>query len=544
MKRKTMILALVAAGLSSAVGYGLYAIGMRQGMSMAAPAAVGNTPGTTAADSSTGKEVLYWQDPMVPGQKFDKPGKSPYMDMQLVPVYGGDAGDKGKVTISSRVQQNLGVRTADVTKGSLNSAVAAVGSVAYNERDVALVQARSNGFVERLYVRAPLDPVKKGQPLAELFVPEWVAAQEEYLSVKRMGNGVEGLVDGARQRMRLVGMTDDQIRLVASSGKIQSRMTITAPISGVVTELAVREGMTVMAGAALFRINGLGTVWVNAEVPENFAAQVRPGNTVEARSASLPGTVLTGKVGTLLPEVNAATRTLKARIELANPGNQLIPGMFVTVSITPASRKEVLLVPSEAVIQTGQRSVVMTALGNGKFMPADVETGAETNGQTEIRKGLEAGQKVVVSGQFLIDSEASLKGTATRMSDSPAADNGKAPGPTHHGVGTVEKIDKNEIMISHGPISSLQWSAMTMGFSLPASGLPKNVAVGDTVNFEFRPLKAGVFEIVSILPTAAPRPAMQEKTTNGTMKQGTSGTMKDDMKNDGPMPGKPAGAAK
>src|SRR5213083_1174858 len=206
--------------------------------------AVAAAPGATAAkkagevDSATGKKVLYWHEPMVPGQKFDKPGKSPFMDMQLVPVYEDQAGQGGGVSVDPRMQQSLGMRVAEVRKGALAPAVEAVGSVAYNERDVAVVQARSNGFVERLYVRAPLDPVKKGQPLAELYVPDWVAAQEEYLSVKRMGGaGTDGLLDAARQRMRLAGMTDEQIRVVEASGKIHPRLSVTAPVGGVVAEL-------------------------------------------------------------------------------------------------------------------------------------------------------------------------------------------------------------------------------------------------------------------------------------------------------------------
>ena len=515
MKGKKIVLALAAAGVLGAGGYGLYWLGLNQGMQSTAPAsnAAAGAQGGDLIDPATGKKVLYWHDPMVPGQRFDKPGKSPFMDMQLVPVYADDAGDDGKVSISPRVQQNLGIRTAEVTQGNLAPAVEAVGSVAYNERDVVMVQARSNGFVERLYVRAPLDPVKKGQPLAELYVPDWVAAQEEYLSVRRMqGPGADAFVDGARQRMRLAGMTDDQIRLVASTGKIHARLTITAPIAGVVSELAVREGMTVMAGASLFRINGLHTIWVNADVPENLSSLVRPGNAVEARTPSLPETVFKGKVSAILPEVNPATRTLKARVELANPGGRLVPGMFATVNFTPATRKDVLMVPTEAVIQTGKRSVVMVAQGDGKFLPVDVEIGTEANGQTEIRKGLEAGQKVVVSGQFLIDSEASLKGTATRMSEMPAPEAGKAAGPTHRGEGKVESIGKDEITLSHGPIPTLQWGEMTMGFKPPESGLPRNVAVGDRVVFEIRQTKDGMFQITTISPTAgAPMPGMTDK---------------------------------
>lgn len=511
MKNKKILLAAAVAAFLGATGYGLYSAGMHQGRKMATPMS-SETSSPVGAPGAGGKKVLYWHDPMVPGQKFDKPGKSPFMDMQLVPVYADDAGDDGKVNISPRMQQNLGIRTAAVTRGNLTSAVVAVGSVAYNERDVALVQARSNGFVERLYVRAPLDPVRKGQALAELYVPEWVAAQEEYLSVRHMrGNGMDGLLDGARQRMRLVGMADDQIHLVESSGKVHARLTIFAPIGGVVSELAVREGMTVMAGAPMFKINGLGTIWVNADVPESLSALVRPGNAVEARTPALQGTVFKGKVSAILPDVNPATRTLKARIELANPSGQLVPGMFATINFSSAARKDILLVPTEAVIQTGTRSVVMVAQGDGKFTPVDVEIGTETNGQSEIRKGLDAGQKVVVSGQFLIDSEASLTGTETRMSGlsagapakATAPAPGKAAGPTHRGEGKVESITKEEITISHGPIPTLQWGAMTMGFKLPAGGLPHNIAVGDNVIFEIRPIKDGAFEIATISPTAA-----------------------------------------
>ncbi len=496
MNNKKLIIALVAAGALAGSGYGLYHLGISQGMKDANGMQAGTSPSDSAPND---KKVLYWHDPMVPGQKFDKPGKSPFMDMQLVPVY-ADGGDEGSVKISPRVQQNLGVRVAEVTRGKLASSIAAVGTVTYNERDVALVQARNNGFVEKLYVRAPLDTVRKGQALAELYVPDWVAAQEEYLTARRMESaGMAGLQEAAKQRMRLAGMTDDHIRAVVASGKLQPRITVTAPVCGVVSELSVRDGMTVMAGAPLFRINGVATIWVIADIPENLSAQVRPGSAVEARTPSLPGTVFQGKVSAILPQVDVSTRTLKARIELNNPAGVLVPGMFANLNFNSALDKEVLLVPSEAVIATGTRNVVMVAQNDGKFLPVDVETGAEANGQTEIRKGLEAGQRVVVSGQFLIDSEASLKATTTRMGESPLT--GKVAGTVHHGSGKVEKIDKNEITLSHDPISSLQWGAMTMGFQLPATGLPRNVAVGDTVVFDIRQAKDGMYQIVAISPT-------------------------------------------
>lgn len=510
MKSSTAVIVLIAVSLVAAAGYAAYRLGMQRGMQMNS-----TTPGNAQAgapaeagdiDPAAGKKVLYWHDPMVPGQKFDKPGKSPFMDMQLVPVYAGAEGDEGKITISPRVQQNLGVRTAEVTQGALSPAIEAVGSVAYNERAVAVVQARANGYVEKLLVRAPLDPVKKGQAMAELYSPDWVAAQEEYLTVKRIAgthSDIAPLLDGARQRMRLAGMADEQIRLVESTGKVHPRVTVIAPVSGVISELGAREGMTVMSGAPLFRINGLSTVWVNAEVPENQARFVRPGNAVEARAPALPGEVFKGRVNAILPEVNAATRTLKARVELANPGGRLVPGMFATVNFTPMARKEVLLVPTEAVIQTGTRTVVILAEGEGRFSPVDVELGVEANGKSEIRKGLEAGQNVVVSGQFLVDSEASLRSTAMRMHEMPQGDAVQPADVVHRGEGKVENIGKDEITLSHGPIPSLQWGAMTMGFKISADKAPREIRVGDTVAFEVRQTPDGMYEITKISPLTA-----------------------------------------
>jgi len=502
MRARSIVLSLAALAIVGAAAYGAYRAGMRQGMNMpsasSGASATGGDLRPGSIDPATGKKILYWHDPMVPGQKFDKPGKSPFMDMQLVPVYEDQAG-QGGVSVDPRMQQSLGMRVAEVRKGVLSPVVEAVGTVAYNERDTAVVQARSNGFVERLHVRAQLDPVRKGEPLAELYVPDWVAAQEEFLSVQRMaGTRMEALIDGARQRMRLAGMSEPQIRLVESSGKVHARLTVVAPISGVIAELGAREGMTVMSGAPLFRINGLASVWVNAELRESQASEVRVGNLVEARTAAFPDKVFKGKVSAILPEVNPATRTLKARVELANPDGDLKPGMFATVNFAPAARKEALLVPSEAVIQTGKRSVVILAQGEGKFAPAEVETGLEANGETEIRSGLEAGQKVVLSGQFLIDSEASLRGAITRMGAPQAAATPDPAGSTQRGVGKVESIGKDEIVLSHEPIPALKWPAMTMGFKPPAAGIPKDLRVGDSVSFEFRQGADGKFEISTI----------------------------------------------
>jgi Cu(I)/Ag(I) efflux system membrane fusion protein len=313
------------------------------------------------------------------------------------------------------------------------------------------------------------------------------------------GPGLDALREGAVQRMRLAGMDDTQIRLVESTGRVHPRTTLVAPIDGVVGELTVREGMTVMTGAPLFRINGLSTVWVNAEVPENLAAQVRPGNPVEARAAALPGRTFKGKVSAILPEVNLATRTIKARVELANPGAQLVPGMFATVDFSAAARREAVLVPSEAVIQTGKRTVVVVADqgedGKQRLAPVDVEVGSESGGMTEIRKGVAAGQKVVASGQFLIDSEASLRATTTRL-----AEGGPPGGSTYSATGKVEAIDKNSVTLSHGPVPALKWGPMTMEFKVPKEGVPAGIAAGAAVSFDFVRTPAGEYAITAIRP--------------------------------------------
>ena len=508
MRPKFLVISLMSGAALGAAGYGFYWLGMQRGMGMSAiPAdtavtatadavpqsmesgeeatrrhiAAGLKAGDT--DPTTGKKILYYQDPMAPASKFDKPAKSPFMNMMLVPVYADGDTDSSNVTVSSRVQQNLGVRTAPVSAGVLSPQVSAVGSIAYNERDQAIVQARATGFVERLHVRATLDRVAKGQPLVDLHVPDWIAAQEEFLSVRRMqGTDLAALIDGARQRMRQAGMNEQQIRLVESSGRTQPRITLTAPISGVLVELMAREGMTVMAGTTIARISGLSTVWAQAEVPESQSALLRPGVKVQARSPAMPGEIFNGAVQAIVPDVNTATRTLKARVELSNPGGRLVPGMFVTMQFMETRAEKSLLIPTEAVIQTGKRTVVLLAEDNGAFRPVDVEIGIESGGQTEIKRGLQAGQRVVVSSQFLIDSEASLKGVEARLNADPKPADAAA---RHTGTATVESIDADAIMLSHGPIPSLKWPEMTMEFKLGAAAQAKALAPGDRVRFSF-----------------------------------------------------------
>jgi Cu(I)/Ag(I) efflux system membrane fusion protein len=276
---------------------------------------------------------------MVPQQHFDAPGKSPFMDMQLVPKYAGEASpSEGTVSIDPRLTQNLGVRTAKVERGSLVRTVRATGTLAFDERAITVVQSRVAGIVEKLRVRAPLSSVRQGEPLITLLAPDWTAAQEEYLSLRRAkSGGLDELRAAARQRLVLIGMDEAQIRAIERTGRAQTRITIAAPRKGVVTDLAVREGATVAAGAPLMTINGLDDVWMNAAVQEIDSGGVGAGAAVKASLPAFPGETFEGKVETLLPDLDPATRTQKARIVLPNPEGRLAPGMFASVEIMPST---------------------------------------------------------------------------------------------------------------------------------------------------------------------------------------------------------------
>jgi len=536
MKKTHIAVGVLTLAALAGGGYGLWALGMSQGMDMMS-APIGGAEGESGSAGSTGGQdpstwnipqgeaatrrhmesgikagdvdpetgltVQYYHDPMVPGRKFDSPGKSPFMDMMLVPAYSGaDSADTSSVKVSSRIQQNLGIRTAKVAMGMLAPEVTASGAVQWNERDRAVVQSRAMGYVEKLNVTATLDAVKQGQTLLTVYVPDWIAAQEEFLSLRKMqGENLQPLVDAARQRMLQVGMSSAQIRQIEQSGQVQPRVAIAAPRSGVVTDLMVREGMTVQPGSTLMEINGLSTVWVQAEVPESQAVYVQPGVAVRATAQAMPGQVFEGQVQTVLPQVNANSRTVLARLVLNNPGNKLLPGMFVQTRFMDTSRPETMIVPSEAVIQTGRRAVVMLAGEDGRFTPVEIKTGIEFGGQTEVLAGLQTGQEVVLSGQFLIDSEASLRGLEARLNepeDTAAAQPDKPAKYTTSAV--VEAIHEDSVTVTHAPIPSLGWPEMTMDFMLPApEQLPREqLKVGDQVEMEFQlqnddiPLMLGV----------------------------------------------------
>lgn len=360
------------------------------------------------ADAPEQRQVLYWYDPMYPQQRFDQPGQSPFMDMQLVPQYAAAAADSATIQIDPSLTQNLGLRLARVSRGAIGSSLEAPGVVAFNQRDSALLQARSAGFVERVYARAPGDLLEAGAPLADLLLPEWAAAQEEFLALKRSGDAE--LLAAARQRLRLSGMPAALIAQVERSGNSQALLTLRTPIGGMLQELNLRAGMTVAVGDSLARVNGLSSVWLEVAVAEAQAGAIALGQKAEARLPAFPGEVLSGRVDAILPEANAASRTLRLRIELANPAGRLRPGMSAQVRLSSQGEPNALWLPSEAVIRTGRRALVMLAEDGGRYRPLEVQLGRENQDQTQVLQGLEEGQQVVASGQFLLDSEASLKG--------------------------------------------------------------------------------------------------------------------------------------
>ena len=466
-----------------------------------------------SAESESERKVLYWYDPMVPNAKFDKPGKSPFMDMQLLPKYADEEGGAA-VKVSPTVTQNLGIRLGTVEKMVVRPHLGAVGSVAFDERLLEVVQARVEGYVTRLHVKAPLERVRRGQRLADILAPQWLEAQQEYLALldAQSGRG-QSIRDAARQRLIVLGVPEATIRDLESRRSTNASTTLVAPIDGVVTELSVREGAAFMAGAPLFRINGLKTVWVNAQVPEAQVSMIPMGSTVKARATAWPGMTFKGRVAALLPEVDPQTRTVPVRIVVENSDARLSPGMFVTVDLAGKNGEEHLVVPSEAVVMTGERNAVIVAREGGGFDVANVTVGTEADGKTAILSGLQEGQAIVLSGQFLIDSEASLGSTVSRLSATTAAVSAQDESRLLHLTeGTIKEIAPEAITIAHGAVPSLKWDAMTMSFKPPAKGLPPGLKVGDHVSFSFAEAEQGGFQIDSIAvlddetPGAEPQP--------------------------------------
>ena len=509
MKRIHIVLTAIIVVLALGLGWFFRQKSMQLDMSESTSNGVSDKSIIKAANGviqdGSGKAVKYWYDPMVPERRFDKPGKSPFMDMQLVPKYtnAGSDGEEGGVAISSQTRQNLGIRLAQVESKRFGESFSAIGRIEPDQRRFYDVQTRIPGFVERLLVRAVGDSVSKGQKVAEIYAPELLAAQQEYLALRQLssvdGDGV--LRDASRNRLKLLGMSRGEIAAITMSGKSRTRFGVYAPASGVLTELGVREGGQLMAGSSLIQIADLSQVWLIAEVPERDVARLKLGVAVDVQLQSFPGEVLKGKVDHLHPTLVDASRTLRVRIELPNKGNRLHPGMYANVEFSGQAR-EALSVPTESVIATGTRKVVIVKSETG-YRPVEVATGQERDRYTEVLNGLAEGEEVVVSGQFLIDSEASLSGVLTRLSQQDKAmdhDMGEMHDMAKHqdhvmpsekmikGRGKV--IDLNvktkDVTLSHEPIEALGWPSMTMGFKVKDSKQLSQLKAGDEVEFDLK----------------------------------------------------------
>ncbi len=376
---------------------------------------------TTAAFDSHSKKILYWYDTMVPKEHFDHAGLSP-MGMQMVPKYANEGADPNIVRIDPATVQNLGIRTASVERRVLASAIRVPGTITWDLRQATTVSARVDGVISQLYVRAPYTTITTGEPLATLLAPQWNSALAEYGALQQaQSSDAKALRTAARQRLEVLGLSDADLR---SAGRgADGGITLHAPQAGVVTTLDVREGQQVSAGQTLMTVNGLSTVWIEAALPQAVAGTVRSGTPVSVTVDALPGRVFRGTVETLLPDIDAMTRTQRARIVLANPDGALSPGMFATVQLAPVRGEAVPVIPDDALITMGSQARVIVSEGNGHFRAMAVHTGRASGGYTEILAGLEGNEKVVISGQFLIDSEASLSGALDRL-------NGDAAQPT------------------------------------------------------------------------------------------------------------------
>lgn len=382
--------------------------------------------GTQPAVAPTERKVLYWFDPMVPDKHFDRPGKSPFMDMMLLPKYADEIA-QGGVRVDPATTQNLGLRTAEVVVGTLARELRVPGMLAWDRRSAYAVSARADAVIDKLYVRAPFETVKAGQPLAELLAPQWSAAIAEYRALgDAHSSEPQTLRDAARQRLRVLGLSEADIHVSGSRGTAGARIVLRAPADGVVAALDVREGQRVEAGTALMSLNGLDTIWVEAAIPQADIAGIGPGTPVRIGVSALPGQSFIGHVEVLLSEVDNATRTQRARVVIDNPGHRLAPGMFAELRIETAPGVVHPLIPEEALIASGVGARVIVATGEGRYRPVRVRVGRASGGRVEILDGLQGGERVVTSGQFLLDSEASLSGALQRL-DISADDDGAKP---------------------------------------------------------------------------------------------------------------------
>jgi Cu(I)/Ag(I) efflux system membrane fusion protein len=449
--------------------------------------------------ASDEKKILYWVAPMDANYRRDEPGQSP-MGMDLVPVYADEGTEDGVVRISPVVQNNLGVRTERVHKGKLDREINTVGYIAFDEEKLFHLHTRVEGWVEKLHVKATGDVVRKGQKLFELYSPALVNAQEEYLTALKSGNRV--LMNASRDRLISLGVNETLVKQLENTRKVRQRIDHFSRNNGFIQELNVREGMFIKPAMDVLTIGQIDTVWVIAEVFERQSGWVEKGQSVDMTVAAYPEKSWKGVVDYIYPTLEEKTRTLRVRIRFDNKDGQLKPNMFSRMTIHSPAAAESLLVKREAIIRNGEMQRVVKALGDGKFQSVEVLTGHENSGYIEVKKGLEFGDQIVTSAQFLIDSESSLTASFERMQEPMPMDEGQMTNQKQAWIeGVVENVMQAHRMltIKHEPVEALGWPAMSMDFSVNKDIDIKGVKAKDSIRFLVEELEGGGIQITDIV---------------------------------------------
>jgi len=514
MKASTGWLVGEAVVLIALAGAGGYYFGIRGHAAgpQVAPVAAGTAAAGDAAKPA--KKLLYYRNPMGLPDTSPTPKKDP-MGMDYIPVYeGGDAEEAavpGQVVISAQKVQKLGVRTEAAQRRVLAQTVRAAGRVEPDERLLHTIAPKFEGYVERLHVNVTGQPVAKGQALLEAYSPELVSAQREYAiaaqgvaALKDAGNqaqtGMQQLAQASLLRLKNWDISDEQIQALSRTGATQRTLTVRSPATGVVMEKKAVQGMRFMPGEMLYQVADLSRVWVIADVFEQDLARVKNGSAAQIRINAYPDQTYRGVVTYVYPTLKAETRTVPVRVELANPGLRIKPGMFAQVELQGGARAPVLTVPLSALIDSGTRQVVLVQVKPGHFEPREVKTGARTDDAIEILSGVQEGEAVVVAANFLIDAESNLKAAIGGFAPPPAAATSTPAASGHQAHGTVEELDLKAatLSIAHGPVASLKWPAMTMEFKAANAALLQDLKPGAEVDFEFVERAPGEWVITRI----------------------------------------------
>ncbi|MGR5408289.1 efflux RND transporter periplasmic adaptor subunit [Vibrio sp. PNB22_8_1] len=481
---KTLQVATIALIVGGALGFGAnhFLVGSTHDMS-----AMGGESATSSNDP------LYWVAPMDPNYKRDKPGKSP-MGMDLIPVYAedltGEQNKPGTVTIDPSVENNLGVKTAKVTLEKLSPRIETVGYIAFDESLLWQTNVRVAGWVEKLYINAVGEKVKKGDVLFTLYSPELVKAQEELLNAYRTGRN--GLVKGATERLVTLGVDRGQIKSIRRSGKASQSIEIKAPADGVIASLNVREGGYLSPAQAVISAGPLDNVWVDGEVFERQAHWIKAGSQATMTLDAIPGNEWQGVVDYVYPILDPKTRTLRVRLKFPNPNGALKPNMFANIALQPVTEDAVLTIPKSSVIRSGGMTRVVLAEGDGKYRSARIEVGREDGEQIEVLQGLKQDDKIVTSSHFMLDSESSQSADLSRINGvEPAAETAWAKGEI-----TDVMEEHSMLTINHQPVPEWGWPGMVMNFTL-AEGIDiGDLKKGQSIEFEMQKTESGQYQII------------------------------------------------